>query len=165
MPGSGKSIIANLLREKLSQAGIPCGIVSIDEVRKKFDLSNYDYKGRQAAYHKLASLVIDEIQGGYNVIIDATGNRKEYREYVSRKIRWFAMVYLKCPIEVCIKRELGRDKERAYLIYKQDVNVPGIHADYEEPETPDLILDTSVLTPEQSVEKIMDKLRAFFMQK
>ncbi|NIQ04462.1 MAG: adenylyl-sulfate kinase, partial [Candidatus Korarchaeota archaeon] len=43
-----------------------------------------------------------------NVIIDATGNLRQYRENARNQLPRFMEVYLECPLQVCIQRETQR---------------------------------------------------------
>jgi adenylylsulfate kinase len=100
-------------------------------------------------------------ENGVDVIIDATGNRRRFREQARQAIPNFMEVYLKCPLEVCMKREAER--ENTHLapadIYEKGKKgkaptVPGIGVPYEEPLNPEIKLDSSKLSAEECVEKI-----------
>jgi adenylylsulfate kinase len=68
---------------------------------------------------------------GHQVIMDATGNRKSWRQLARELIPEFYEIYLKCPVEICIKRERTRLDSHAAptMIYekgKAGWPVPGI---------------------------------------
>jgi adenylylsulfate kinase-like enzyme len=114
----------------------------------------------------LIILRMDEFEPGHTVIIDATGNRKQWR-YLARKIiPNFAEVYLKCPLAVCMNREKERtDRHEAPRdIYRKGEKgwpVPGVNAPYDEPIKPDLTIDTD----RTSVTDAVSLLNVFLLQR
>lgn len=111
------------------------------------------------AYGKMIDVGQKLLREGNNIIFDATGNYRIFRELARRRIKDFAEIYLKCPIKVCMDREFQRDEKRAYLVYKQKRYVPGIQVDYEEPENPELTIETDKKSPEESVGLILRRLK------
>ena len=98
---------------------------------------------------------------GHNVIIDATGNRRCWRELARKEIPGFFEVYLNCPLELCEKREGSRiDRHSApagiYEKAKKGWPVPGTNIPYEEPERPELIVNTEMNSPEAAAEMIVE---------
>jgi adenylylsulfate kinase len=104
-----------------------------------------------------------------NVVIDATGNRRRYRDHARKEIPKFMEAYIRCPLEVCIKRETKR-KIYAYApkgVYKKaftgkSATVPGIGVPYEEPKDPEVIVDSDKLDAEQCAQKILETLMKTF---
>lgn len=144
LPGSGKSTILNELSKLLSESGIEAVPLSLDHIRKILTPQpKYTSEERAIVYRALvimAQLLVDH--GGKNVIIDATGNRKEFRELARRLIREFAEIYVRCPLEICRAREASRrDQPVQKDLYKRASEgklkgeLPGISAPYEEQET------------------------------
>jgi adenylylsulfate kinase len=66
----------------------------------------------------------------------------------------FKEIYVKASVEACAKR----DPKGLYAKAKKGAieNFTGISAPYEEPEDPDLIVDTEILSLEESVEMVLD---------
>ncbi|MDX2508856.1 MAG: adenylyl-sulfate kinase [Desulfobacterales bacterium] len=165
LPGSGKSTILNELSQMLTESGIEAITLNLDHIRKVLTPQpKYTSEERDIVYRSLvimAQLLLEH--GGKNVIIDATGNRKEFRELARRLIREFAEIYVKCPLRICQTRETSR---RGQLVernlYKKAVagrligQLPGISTPYEESEDRELEVLSNVLTPHESAKKIMD---------
>ena len=106
----------------------------------------------------MAQLLVE--YGGKNVIIDATGNRKEFRELARSLIPEFAEIYVKCPLETCRAREASRrgqpvqkDLYKSASEGKLKGELPGISAPYEEPENPELVIASDLLLPYESAKK------------
>jgi adenylylsulfate kinase len=169
LPGSGKSSIARELQRRLIKLGVESRILSSDEMRKRITPDpKYTEEERDFVYEKLASTAKNLTDEGVNLIIDATGNRRRYRERPRREISRFAEVYVKCPLELCIEREKRRI-ELAYApreIYKKaftgrSSTVPGVNVPYEEPLNPEVTVDSEELSARQCAEKIVDKLETW----
>ena len=63
---------------------------------------------RDIVYRSLVYLAKIMTGQGHNVIIDATGNLRRWRTLARRLIPKYAEIYLKCPLEVAMKRERKR---------------------------------------------------------
>ena len=169
LPGSGKSTILSELFQMLSVSGIEAVTLSLDHIRKVLTPEpKYTREERDIVYRSLvimAQLLVDH--GGKNVIIDATGNRKEFRELARRLIREFAEVYVKCPLRICQARETSRQGQLVQKdLYKKAINgrligqLPGISTPYEESENRELEVPSDILSPQESAKKIMDYVRS-----
>ena len=172
LPGSGKSTIANLLLKKLKALNFYAQIVSIDMIRKyATPQPTYSENEREVVYGALVFTAKMLTENGVNVIIDATGNRRRFREQARQAIPHFMEVYLECPLEVCVQREAKR--KNTYLapsdIYKKAEEgkaqtVPGVGAPYEEPFNPEVKVDSSWLSAEQCTEKILTAIQEHFLK-
>lgn len=162
MPGSGKSTLARLVSRKLLRHNIRTQVLSIEMVREVLTpRPKYSEDERDIVYGALVLVTKLLTQNGVNVIVDATANRRKYRDAARRSIRKFAEVYLKCPLGVCVQRETRRKRKfgapsRIYLKGKTGASktVPGLGVPYEKPLSAELVLDTSVLRPRVCAEKI-----------
>ena len=70
----------------------------------------------------------------------------------------FVEIYVKCPLEICEQRDVKGLYEKARRgVLKQ---FTGIDDPYEEPENPEMILETDKVNLEQCVEEILNFLEA-----
>lgn len=97
-----------------------------------------------------------------NTIIDATGNRRRYRELARQTLDKFVLAYAKCPLEICVNREQNRGVAfgAPNRIYKKglegkSVTVPGLNVPYEEPDNADLVLRTDRQTVGECVTMLL----------
>ncbi|MGQ9565894.1 MAG: adenylyl-sulfate kinase [Candidatus Bathyarchaeales archaeon] len=166
LPGSGKSTVAELLLEELSARNVYAQLVSIDMLRRAVTPKpKYSEEERDMVYAALvfsAKLLTDN---GVNVIIDATGNRRRHRDRARKQIERFIEVYLRCPLGVCMQRESKRKDTHLApeQIYQKGLTgksqtVPGVNVPYEEPTSPEIVIDTDKLSPKESVQKILDEI-------
>jgi len=157
LPGSGKSTIASAVKEMMPDAVI----LRMDELRKIVTPApTYSESEREYVYRALVYTAKTFYESGHTVIIDATGNKKSWRELARDLIPDFSEVYLKCPLELCMEREKKRfDAHSApkeiYDKGRAGWPVPGVNVPYEEPEKPELIIDTKKESVEEAAKRIV----------
>lgn len=166
LPGSGKSAIARRLRSKLHSRGVHSQILSTDELRMVMTPNpTYREDERERVYSTIVYIANILNENGINVIIDGTGNRSKYRDFARRTLKKFALVYVRCPLEVCVAREKRRSGRLGAPegIYEKGLDgrsttVPGINLPYEEPSDADLVVDSSLIGASECAEDILLQL-------
>lgn len=166
LPGSGKSTVADGIK-RLHPDFV---ILRMDELRKVVTPQpTYSDTERDLLYRSLVYLAQVLTECGRDVIIDATGNRRRWRDLARSLIPRFVEVYLKCAVEECILREKKRTVLRGapagiYEKGKSGWPVPGINAPYEEPLSPEIEVETMRSSEEDVLmlvnEAVNRKLRA-----
>lgn len=162
IPGSGKSTLARLVARRLLSCHIRAQVLSVEMVRRILTAHpKYTEEERSVVYGALVFVAEMLTRNGTNVIIDATANRRRYRNAARRSISRFAEIYLKCPLEVCMQRETKRKRRfgapsRIYLKARTGASktVPGVGVPYEQPLSPELTVDTYRLKPRESADRI-----------
>jgi adenylylsulfate kinase len=170
LPGSGKSVTAQALLEKLKAKGINAQILSSDMLRKVVTPKpSYSVEERDIVYATLVFIAKLLIENGVNVIIDATGNLRCYRDEARKQIRHFMEAYIRCPLDICIERESKRGItfHAPKDIYKKGVTgksstIPGLGAPYEPPLKPEVTVDSEKLGSEERAQKILRTLTNTF---
>ncbi len=164
LPGCGKTTIAEKVRTILSEKGISARILQLDEIRRAITPKpKYTEEERDIVYASLAymgKLLADE---GINVIIDATANRRRYRDFARLLIPNFAEVFIRAPLPVCMEREAKRKaKFSPKDIYKkaagEKAHVPGVNVAYEEPRSAEIEVDTTSMDLEESARFVADRI-------
>ena len=164
LPGCGKTTIAERVSAILSEKGVRARILQLDEIRRAITPEpKYTEDERDIVYASLAymgKLLADE---GVNVIIDATANRRRYRDFARRLIPNFAEVFIQAPLSVCMQRESKRKaKFSPKNIYKkaggEKAAVPGVNVAYEEPLAPEIAVDTTRMSLEESARYTADRI-------
>ncbi|MBC7130492.1 adenylyl-sulfate kinase, partial [Candidatus Bathyarchaeota archaeon] len=148
----------------LEQKGVHAQILSSDALRKVMTPNpTYSLEERDIVYATLVYIAKMLTQNGVNVIIDATGNLRRYRENARKLIPRFMEIYLECPLEVCMERESKRVETRNaprkiyYRAIKGEAKtVPGIGQPYEPPTHPEITINTTVNSPEEAAVKISE---------
>jgi len=160
LPGSGKSTVADALKKARPEFII----LRMDEMRKVVTPEpSYSDPEREIVYRSLVYLAKILTELGHNVIIDATGNLRRWRELARQLIYRYVEVYIRCPIELCIEREKQRLEahEAPKDIYKKGAAgwpVPGMIVPYEEPMNPEITTDTDKTSVEDIIARIESEI-------
>ncbi|MHA1230874.1 MAG: adenylyl-sulfate kinase [Candidatus Helarchaeota archaeon] len=158
LSGSGKSTIADALKNKLKNLGIKrVERLDGDILRKTLckDLG-FTKKDRDTNIERVIFLAKLLTRNDVIVLTSFISPYRKLREQGRREIQNFIEVYVKCPIEECIKRDPKGLYKKA--LNNEIQNFTGISDPYEEPENPDLTLNTDKETIEESVQKVFNKL-------
>jgi len=170
LPGSGKSVISQALLEKLKAKDVSAQILSSDMLRKVVTPKpSYSLEERDIVYATLVFVAKLLTENNVNVIIDATGNLRRYRDEARKQIPHFIEAYVRCPLDICIERESKRGItfHAPKDVYKKGVEgksltVPGLGAPYEPPPKPEVTVDSERLSPEECAQKILRTLTETF---
>ncbi len=157
IPASGKSSIAGQLTEKLHAMKTPVVVLESDVMRSILTPeATYSLDERDRFYRMLV-LIGDAItRNGINVIFDATGNRRIYRDHARSLITKFVEAFVQCPLDVCRKRDPKGIYARAAA--GQASTVPGMQSSYEQPLNPEITLDGRE-RPETNADAVLEKLK------
>ena len=164
LPGCGKTTIAERVKSMLYENGVNAKILQLDEIRKVITpLPKYTEEEREIVYASLAYMAKLLAEERVNVIIDATANRRRYRDLARKLIPIFGEVFIRAPLETCMDREAKRKAKFAPKeIYKNALaeksNVPGVNVAYEEPNSPEIEVDTTILSSEESARVIAQRI-------
>mgnify|MGYP005838756747 CR=1 FL=1 len=158
LPASGKTTIALALEKALRKKGLNVEVLDGDEVRKNLspDLG-FTREDREIHAKRVAYVTKLLVRNGVAVIVGLISPFRNFREDARNQIGNFVEVWVKCPLEECIRRDPKG-------LYKKAINgeindLTGIQDTYEEPLNPEVIVDTSKETVEESVKKILEKLK------
>lgn len=158
--GAGKSTIAENLAGILRKKGIPILLIDGDEIRKVIspDLG-YTLEERNEHMKRVADLC--RIVSDNNVINIASvaSPTEKSRSYAKKIIKNFLLVYVKCPLEICQKRDVKGHYKKAGEKKEGFENFLGTSLKYEEPKNPDIILNTDRESVKESVNKLINKLK------
>jgi len=157
LPASGKSSITAALVEGLRKRGIDPVVLESDIFRTFFTPHpTYLEEDRVRFYQGMVEIATKFVERGLPVVIDATGNRRAYREPARERIPKFAEVFVDCPLEICMRRDPKGIYQKA--LAGSAGNVPGLQAEYEPPLAPDLRIRSDHEDPEEGARKIIDFL-------
>jgi adenylylsulfate kinase len=163
LPGSGKTVIAQRVREILEEQGVGgVKVLELDEVRKFITPTpSYSDDEREIVYASLVYMANLLVESGKPVIIDATANRRRYRERAREIIPKFAEVYVKCSLDLCMERERNRKAEHAPPgIYEKAMEkgatVPGVNVPYEAPVNPEVVVDSEEMSIDECAKRVVE---------
>lgn len=161
LSGSGKSTLANALQVKLMElGGRQITLLDGDIVRKNLSSELGFSKEHRNLNILRIGFVASEITKNGGIAICApiapyTATRREVRDLIEPH-GGFIEIFVSTPLEICEQRDRKGlyKKARAGEIKE----FTGISDPYEEPENPDLVLDTSEIQPDKAVQQILLKL-------
>jgi adenylyl-sulfate kinase len=161
LSGSGKSTLANALEGELHRTGHHSYLLDGDNIRmglnKDLGFSDKDRVENIRRIGEVAKLFAD---AGLIAITAFISPFRADRDMVRSLVPAgeFIEVYVKAPLEVCEQRDpKGMYKKARAGVIKQ---FTGIDSPYEEPEKPELVIDTAAHNLEKSTELLLNMLRS-----
>lgn len=160
LPSSGKSTIAHAAEEKLYQLGCRTFVLDGDNIRHGLcgDLG-FSEAERIENIRRVGELAKLFVEAGTIVLTAFVSPFRRDREH-ARGLQLhgdFLEVWCRCPVNVCEQRDPKGHYQRARAGTLRDFT--GVSAPYEEPLNPELVLDTSQLSIDESVERVLALLR------
>ena len=157
LSGSGKSTVALGVERELHKRGILCRILDGDNIRsginRNLGFSAEDRKENIRRIAEVGKLFVDTGIGTLAAFISPTNESRQMAAGIIG-MEDFKEVYISTPLEVCEKRDVKGLYARAR---RGDIqNFTGVSAPFEVPENPALSLDTSVLSLEECVNKVLE---------
>ena len=157
--GSGKSTISERLSKILKDRDVSFVLLDGDELRKNLSSDlGYTLGERNEHMKRVAELCKSSSNGGKLVIASVASPTYQSREYARKILEKFFLVYVKCSLDVCENRDVKGHYKKARDNHKGFENFISVSSKYEEPKSPDIVLDTDKYSVEESVQKLVDKL-------
>ena len=160
LSGSGKSTIANILEQKLHTIGKRTYLLDGDNVRhglnKDLGFTDTDRVENIRRVAEVSKLMVD---AGLITLVSFISPFKSERQMARDLLSSdeFFEIFINTPLEECEKRDpKGLYKKARAGELK---NFTGIDSLYEEPENPDLILDTASSNAEELTDQIINFLQ------
>lgn len=157
LSGSGKSTVAIALERELHARGILCRILDGDNVRSGINNNlGFSADDRVENIRRIAEVARLFVDTGIVTIAAFISPSNALREMATEIIGKddFVEVYVDTPLSVCEERDVKGLYKKART--GEVKNFTGISAPFEAPEHPALRLDTSKLTIQQSVGKLLE---------
>ena len=159
LSGSGKSTVAIALERALQDRGLLCRILDGDNIRSGINANlGFSAEDRRENIRRIAEVGKLFVDTGIITIAAFISPTEEIRQMAEHIIVQddFKEIFVSTPLEVCEQRDVKGLYARAR---RGDIqNFTGISAPFEAPEHPALSLDTSKLSIEESVKKLLTLL-------
>ncbi|WP_297328184.1 adenylyl-sulfate kinase [uncultured Bacteroides sp.] len=156
LSGSGKSTIAIALERELHKRGLLCRILDGDNIRSGINNNlGFTETDRVENIRRIAEVSKLFIDAGVITIAAFISPNNDIREMAATIIgeEDFLEIYVSTPIEECERRDVKGLYAKARK--GEITNFTGISAPFEAPDHPALMLDTSILSLEESVNKLL----------
>jgi len=159
LPSSGKSTLAGLLASALRARALPVEVLDGDEVRAVLTRGlGFSRADRDENIRRIAWVAKVLTRNGVVAISAAISPYREARERAREEIGRFVEVYVDCPIEVCMTRDVKGLYARA--LRGEIADFTGVSDPYEPPRHPEITVQTHRETAQESLQKILGYLRA-----
>jgi adenylyl-sulfate kinase len=157
LSGAGKTTVSSLLQERLRLAGAKVEVLDGDVVRTRLSKGlGFSKEDRDENIRRIGFVCELLSRNGVIAIAAAISPYRAIREEIRTRIPNFIEVYVHCPLEVLARRDVKGLYRKA--LAGEIAHFTGISDPYEPPAAPDVIIDSSLETPEESLEKICHKL-------
>jgi adenylyl-sulfate kinase len=156
LSGAGKTTIAKALQQVLAEKNLQSVLLDGDEIRNIIQLHAFDEASRKEHNLRVAQMAsLFEAQGNI-VIISLIAPYADVRQQMRKLCNNFFEIYISTDIQTCIERDPKGLYKKAMSGEIKDFT--GISAPYDAPQNPELNLDTSVLTVDECVLKLLSLL-------
>ncbi len=158
IPASGKTTLSILLQDYYKSKNIPVDILDGDEIRKTLS-SDLGFSPKDRKEHNRRVIILAKLlsKNGITTIVPLISPYEETRQNARKEIPNFVEVYVKASLETCQKRDPKGLYKKAKAGEIQ--NLTGLSSPYEEPENPELVLDTEKHSKEKCLDMILSKLK------
>jgi adenylylsulfate kinase len=157
LSGAGKSTLSEIIEKRLRDRGRNVEVLDGDIVRTHLSKGlGFSREDRDTNIKRIAFVCGLLTRNGVVCISAAIAPYHEAREWARNEIGNFVEIYVKCPIEVCRQR----DVKGLYKLVDEGKlkGFTGVDDPYEEPENPELVVETDKETVEESIARIFAKL-------
>lgn len=159
LPASGKSSVAGIIEKRLYEWYTVKAVRLESDVLRKVLTPEPSYSQGERDWFYDVMIFMGQMltANGVNVIFDATGNKRVYRDKAKASISRFMEVYIKCPLHICMER----DPKGIYKLAQTGSahNVPGLQDIYEEPLSPDVMIASDMTPPDIGADHVIAKMK------
>ncbi|MSQ15925.1 MAG: adenylyl-sulfate kinase [Dehalococcoidia bacterium] len=157
LSGAGKSTIASKIEAILKDQGLRIEVLDGDEVRTNLSKGlGFSKEDRDTNIRRIAYVAKLLSRNGVLAVTAAISPYREIRDEARESIGDFVEVYVKCPLDELVKRDVKGLYEKA--IKGEIANFTGVSDPYEEPLNPEVVVESDKETVEESVAKVLNKL-------
>lgn len=157
LSGAGKSTISQIVDRELRERGLNVELLDGDVVRTNLSKGlGFSKEDRDENIRRIGFVAELLTRNGVAVIVAAISPYRAIRDEVRATIGRFVEVYVECPLETLVARDVKGLYKRA--IAGEIKNFTGVSDPYEPPLHPEVVARTSRETPAESVARILAKL-------
>lgn len=162
LSGSGKSTLAHAVARALTEKGKVVTVFDGDVVRQYLS-KGLGFSKEDRDTHVLRVGFVSHLITKHSgiAITAAISPYRKIRDENRKLIGNYVEVYCKCPIEECEKRDIKGlyQKARKALADGKPMQFTGVDDPYEEPENPEITVDTGTETIRDSTEQVLRELQ------
>lgn len=161
LSGSGKSTLAHAVDKRLHERGLRSYVLDGDNIRHGLNKGlGFCPEDRRENIRRIAEVAKLFVDAGVITLTALISPFQADRDLARGLLEpgEFVEVYVKCPLEVCERRDpkgLYQKARRGEI-----AAFTGISSPYEEPVAPELIIDSAHMTVEEAADQVLAALAA-----
>jgi adenylyl-sulfate kinase len=157
LSGAGKTTIAHLLEARLRALGARVEVLDGDVVRTHLSKGlGYSREDREENIRRIGFVCELLSRNGVIAIAAAISPYRASRELVRARIPDFVEVYIECPLDVLVERDVKGLYKKA--LAGEISHFTGVSDPYEPPLRPEVTVPSARESPEESIERIWRRL-------
>ena len=161
LSGAGKTTLASALKNELTAAGHRVETLDGDEVRENLSRGlGFSKEDRDTNVRRIGFVARLLARNGVIVLASAISPYRQSRDDVRQSVEsdgaQFVEVFVRAPLSVLVERDVKGLYKKA--LAGEIKNFTGVSDPYEAPLAPDLLVDSSVETVEESAARLLDHL-------
>ena len=157
LSGAGKSTISEIIYKRLKDAGEKVELLDGDVVRTHLSKGlGFSKEDRDTNIRRIGFVCELLSRNGVIAIVAAISPYRDVRDELRSRIENFVEVHVDCPIEVLAARDVKGLYKKA--LAGEIPGFTGVSDPYEAPIAPDIQVDSSRETPEESAARVWAKL-------
>src|SRR5215469_743067 len=157
MSGAGKSTLSGLVETRLRQLGAKVEVLDGDIVRQYLSKGlGFSREDRDENIRRIGFVCELLSRNGVIAIAAAISPYRAVREEVRTRIPNFIEVFMECPVEVLAARDVKGLYKKA--LAGELPQFTGISDPYEPPLAPEITVNSSTESPDESLAKILSAL-------
>ncbi len=157
LSGAGKTTIAHIVERNFRERGLNVEVLDGDVVRTQLSKGlGFSREDRDTNIRRIAFVANLLTRNGVAVIVAAISPYRAIRDEAREMIGRFVEVFVSAPLEECARRDVKG-------LYRKAMSgeIPvftGVSDPYEEPQNPELVVDTTKEGPEDSARRVIATL-------
>jgi adenylyl-sulfate kinase len=157
MSSSGKTTASQLLERRLRASGANVEVLDGDALRTRLSKGlGFSKADRDENVRRIGFVCELLSRNGVVAIAASISPYRAVRDEIRARIPNFVEVYMECPLEVLIARDVKGLYKKA--LAGEIVQFTGVSDPYEPPSAPEVLIHSGQETPEESVRRIWTTL-------
>jgi adenylyl-sulfate kinase len=155
--GSGKTTLAKMAEKEIRNRGFNVEILDGSLIRNSLSKGlGFGKEERDTHIRRMGFVCHLLSRNGVVAIASAISPHRAMRDENRKLIGSFVEVHVKCPVEICMKRDVKGLYKKAHD--GEIKNFTGVSDPYEEPLNPEVRVETDKESPDHCLAKILRKL-------
>jgi adenylylsulfate kinase len=160
LSGAGKTTVANIVEAELEQRGLVVDHLDGDIVRTHLSKGlGFSKEDRDANIARIGWVASRVARAGAAVVVSAISPYEEARRHARSLVEPhvpFVEVYVSTPLDECARRDPKGLYAAAFA--GEIADFTGVSAPYEVPSNPEVVIDTTGVSPAESAEVVLARL-------